>query len=117
MGEGKTEAALAAVEVLAARFGAGGVFFGLPTMATGNAMFRRPRDWLDRLPAPEGARYSVQLAHSKAARNDDFADLMGKGRRIAAVDVDGFEEHDWRPTSRNRFAAAELVAHAWSPSR
>ncbi len=117
MGEGKTEAALAAVEVLAARFGAGGVFFALPTMATGNAMFRRLRNWLDRLPAPEGTRYSVQLAHSKAALNDDFADLMGKGQRITAVDVDGFEEHDWRPTSRNRFAAAELVAHAWLRGR
>jgi CRISPR-associated endonuclease/helicase Cas3 len=117
MGEGKTEAALAAVEVLASRFGAGGVFFALPTMATGNAMFPRLLHWLDRLPAPEGTRYSVQLAHSKAALNDDFTDLMGKGRRIAAVDVDGSEEREWRPTSRNRFAAAELVAHAWLRGR
>ncbi|MET8806901.1 CRISPR-associated helicase Cas3' [Streptomyces sp. NPDC004546] len=117
MGEGKTEAALAAVEVLASRSGAGGVFFALPTMATGNAMFPRLLDWLDHLPAPEGTRYSVQLAHSKAALNDDFADLMGKGRRIAAVDVDGSEEREWRPTSRNRFAAAELVAHAWLRGR
>ncbi|MGW5235999.1 CRISPR-associated helicase Cas3', partial [Streptomyces nodosus] len=118
MGEGKTEAALAAAEVLAARSGAGGVFFALPTMATGNAMFPRLLDWLDRLPAPRGTRHSVLLAHSKAALNEDFADLMGRGRRIAAVDVDGFEERrEWRPSSHNRFAAAELVAHAWLRGR
>ncbi|MET9116073.1 CRISPR-associated helicase Cas3' [Streptomyces longwoodensis] len=117
MGEGKTEAALAVAEVLAARSGAGGVFFALPTMATGNAMFPRLLDWLDRLPASEGARYSVLLAHSKAALNDDFADLMGQGQRIAAVDADGIEERQWRPSSRDRFAAAELVAHAWLRGR
>ncbi|MFJ4733658.1 CRISPR-associated helicase Cas3' [Streptomyces sp. NPDC088770] len=117
MGEGKTEAALAAVEVLAARSGAGGVFFALPTMATGNAMFPRLLDWLDRLPAPKGTRYSVLLAHSKAALNDDFVDLMGASQRIAAVDVDGSEEREWRPSSRNHSAAAELVAHAWLRGR
>ncbi|MEV5084143.1 CRISPR-associated helicase Cas3', partial [Streptomyces sp. NPDC056159] len=117
MGEGKTEAALAAVEILAARSGAGGVFFALPTMATGNAMFPRLLHWLDRLPAPKGTRHSVLLAHSKAALNDDFADLMHNSRRIAAVDVDGTEEREWRPSSRNRCAATELVAHAWLRGR
>jgi CRISPR-associated endonuclease/helicase Cas3 len=117
MGEGKTEAALAAAEILAARSGAGGVFFALPTMATGNAMFPRLLDWLDRLPAPEGTRHSVLLAHSKAALNDDFVNLMGKGGRVAAVDVDDAEEREWRPSSRSRTAAAELVAHAWLRGR
>ncbi|MGV9251442.1 CRISPR-associated helicase Cas3' [Streptomyces sp. NPDC003697] len=117
MGEGKTEAALAAVEVLAARSGAGGVFFALPTMATGNAMFPRLLDWLDRLPAPQGTRYSVLLAHSKAALNEDFVDLMGRSRRVAAVDVDGAAEREWRPSSRSRSAAAGLVAHAWLRGR
>ncbi|MEU6481095.1 CRISPR-associated helicase Cas3' [Streptomyces sp. NPDC047017] len=117
MGEGKTEAALAAVEVLAARCGAGGVFFALPTMATGNAMFPRLLDWLERLPAAEGTRYSVLLAHSKAALNDDFTDLMSGGRQVAAVDVDGRVERAWRPSSRDRVAAAELVAHSWLRGR
>ncbi|MFF3285903.1 CRISPR-associated helicase Cas3' [Streptomyces sp. NPDC003023] len=118
MGEGKTEAALAATEILAARSGAGGVFFALPTMATGNAMFPRLLDWLDRLPAEQGTSYSVLLAHSKAALNEDFADLMGQSRRIVAVDLDAPEEQDRQRLSRpSRKAPAELVAHAWLRGR
>ncbi|KOG07707.1 CRISPR-associated helicase/endonuclease Cas3 [Streptomyces viridochromogenes] len=117
MGEGKTEAALAVAEVLAARSGAGGVFFALPTMATGNAMFPRLLDWLKRLPAQEGTRLSALLAHSKAALNDEYADLMRKSaQRIAAVEVDE-EERPWRPADDKRTASAELVAHAWLRGR
>ncbi|MFD5661107.1 CRISPR-associated endonuclease Cas3'', partial [Streptomyces hirsutus] len=89
MGEGKTEAALAVAEIFAARSGAGGVFFALPTMATGNAMFPRLLAWLDRLPGVAGARRSVHLAHSKAALNEDFAGLMARAGRVAAVEGGG----------------------------
>ncbi|MFD8799941.1 CRISPR-associated helicase Cas3' [Streptomyces atroolivaceus] len=117
MGEGKTEAALAATEVLAARSGAGGVFFALPTMATGNAMFPRLLDWLERLPAQEGTRHSVLLAHSKSALNEDFTDLMERGQ-IKAVDLDAAEDSQkLRPSSRTRSASAELVAHTWLRGR
>ncbi|MER5466463.1 CRISPR-associated helicase Cas3' [Streptomyces sp. NPDC002668] len=117
MGEGKTEAALAAAEIFATRSGAGGVFFALPTMATGNAMFPRLLDWLERLPAEDGARHSVLLAHSKAALNDDFADLMRRSGRIAAVDVDAPPSARQRPSHSTRAAPAELVAHAWLRGR
>ncbi|MEU6523228.1 CRISPR-associated helicase Cas3' [Streptomyces sp. NPDC046924] len=119
MGEGKTEAALAAAEILAARSGAGGVFFALPTMATGSAMFPRLLDWLERLPAEEGARHSVLLAHSKAALNEDFADLMRSSGRVAAVDVDAPQAAATRrPSDGTRATApAELVAHAWLRGR
>jgi CRISPR-associated endonuclease/helicase Cas3 len=118
MGEGKTEAALAVAEIFAARSGAGGVFFALPTMATGNAMFPRLLEWLERLPTVHGARHSVLLAHSKAALNEDFADLMREGsQRIAAVDADSPPEQEWRPSHETRSAPAELVAHAWLRGR
>ncbi|MFG2964924.1 MULTISPECIES: CRISPR-associated helicase Cas3' [unclassified Streptomyces] len=117
MGEGKTEAALAVAEVFAARSGAGGVFFALPTMATGNAMFPRLLEWLDRLPSAGGVRHSVHLAHSKAALNDDFAGLMARGERVRAVDVDAPEPSGHRLPGDARRASSELVAHAWLRGR
>jgi len=72
MGEGKTEAALGAAEVLAARLGANGVFFGLPTQATANQIFRRVLKWLKR----QGADTTVALAHGKAARQEDYRALL-----------------------------------------
>ncbi|CAG7574690.1 CRISPR-associated endonuclease/helicase Cas3 [Barrientosiimonas humi] len=71
MGQGKTEAALAAAEVLASRFGQSGVMVGLPTMATSDAMFGRVRSWIDDLPGD--AANSIFLAHGKAELNDDYA--------------------------------------------
>ncbi|MFF5471925.1 CRISPR-associated helicase Cas3' [Streptomyces achromogenes] len=113
MGEGKTEAALAVAEIFAARSGAGGVFFALPTMATGNAMFPRLLNWLERLPGVAGARRSVHLAHSKAALNEDFAGLMARAGRVAAVNVDEAPTAPRQRHDEHHRAAAELVAHAW----
>ncbi|MBN3933041.1 CRISPR-associated helicase Cas3' [Streptomyces verrucosisporus] len=119
MGEGKTEAALAAAEVFAARSGAGGVFVALPTMATGNAMFPRLLDWLDRLPLDglEAKERSVLLAHSKSALNEHYAGLLRKsGRTVAAVDQFG-DGGETRPSADARSASAELVAHQWLRGR
>lgn len=116
MGEGKTEAALAVAEVFAARSGAGGVFFALPTMATGNGMFPRLLHWLKKLPAESGVRHSVHLAHSKAALNEDFAGLLARSGRVMAVDVDAAVPAS-RPGAEERLAGAELVAHAWLRGR
>ncbi len=114
MGEGKTEAALAAAEILAARSGAGGCFVALPTMATSNAMFPRLLDWLDHLPAQAGERRTVMLAHSKAALNTDFAELDRVAvRPLAAVEADSELPLPRPGQETGRAAPAELVAHQW----
>lgn len=75
MGIGKTEIALAAAQQIAAVKGKSGVFVGLPTQATSNAMFSRVRDWLDRIGQLQGDSFSINLAHSKAGFNLDFSKL------------------------------------------
>lgn len=73
MGEGKTEAALLAAEILAARFRCGGVYYALPTQATVNAMFTRVLDWVGHLPAEQkSGMASLFLAHGKRALNDEY---------------------------------------------
>ncbi|WP_306361316.1 CRISPR-associated helicase Cas3' [Nocardia sp. CC227C] len=94
MGEGKTEAALLAAEVLARRFGLGGVFVALPTMATSNAMFDRVHEWVNRLAGTPGSMF---LAHGKAALNPAFAELRRRGFASIGVDCgdDGVVAHAW----------------------
>ncbi|MCG7523643.1 CRISPR-associated helicase Cas3' [Streptomyces sp. OfavH-34-F] len=46
MGEGKTKGALAAAEVLAARFGLDGVFVAMPTQATSDPMYEQVLQWV-----------------------------------------------------------------------
>ncbi|RLV78600.1 type I-E CRISPR-associated protein Cse1/CasA [Streptomyces rapamycinicus] len=116
MGEGKTEAAFAAAEVLAARSGAGGVLVALPTRATGDAMFPRFLDWLGRLPDGEvggDGRRSVVLAHAKAALNELWAGLLRRGQQaIVAVDLDG-QEQDGVGSAK----PSGLHAHQWLRGR
>lgn len=76
MGEGKTEAALIAAEILAARFHCGGIYYALPSQATVNAMFTRVLDWVGHLPADErGQIGSLFLAHGKNELNDEYEHL------------------------------------------
>lgn len=95
MGVGKTEAALLAAEVLAERFGLGGVFVGLPTMATADPMFDRVHRWLK---TTLGARdVSITLAHGKAALNDNYAGLLPRR---------------WRGRLYDETASGDLVGEA-----
>ncbi|MFF0725612.1 type I-E CRISPR-associated protein Cse1/CasA [Streptomyces sp. NPDC004134] len=116
MGDGKTEAALAAAEVLAARSGAGGCMVALPTRATGDAMFTRLLAWLDHLPPDDGPS-SVFLAHAKAALNDTWAGLLRRGgRAVTAVDDDGVQRIG-APGAGRRENPASLLAHQWLRGR
>lgn len=84
MGGGKTEAALLAAEQLAAHSGAGGVFIGLPTMATSDAMFGRLLNWLE----TQQGRQSLSLAHGHAHLNADYERLR-EDMRLRSVEEDG----------------------------
>lgn len=96
MGVGKTEAALLAAEVLAERFGLGGVFVGLPTMATANPMFDRVSEWSRAALGSQSA--SIALVHGKAALNDRYADLVRQSWRGQVYDENGDAQDRQRAT-------------------
>lgn len=75
MGVGKTETALVAAEQLAYTTGRDGVFFGLPTQATTNAMFDRFEEWLKVIAHGQGKNFPVKLMHSKAQFNKTYREL------------------------------------------
>ncbi|GID27486.1 CRISPR-associated helicase Cas3' [Paractinoplanes brasiliensis] len=114
MGEGKTEAALAAVEILARRTGASGCFLALPTRATSDAMFLRMLSWLRRLPDARigrGAR-DVRLAHGKAALNAEYDRLRFSSLPSAVgQDVGGAEigVHTWLAGSKRSLLSSFVV--------
>lgn len=71
MGTGKTETALTASEILSAKCHTNGVFYGLPTQATSNAMLPRLASWL----TAEQGRHGLKLMHSKANSVKTYQDL------------------------------------------
>lgn len=75
MGIGKTEIALTAVEQIAGITGRNGLFFGLPTQATSNAMFLRIDDWLTEIAASSHQNIGIKLMHGKAQFNDKYREL------------------------------------------
>lgn len=100
-GEGKTEAALAAAEVLAQRFALGGVFVALPTQATTDAMFGRVIAWLEHMgedELPIGS--SAWLGHARRRLNRVY-------RGLPTVRLS--EIHDDDGCVHNRIAAHEWL--------
>jgi len=73
MGVGKTEAALAAAEILAGKFGFSGIYFGLPTQATANGIFGRIRNWAE---TSDDQKHAIRLAHGMIELNDEYQTLF-----------------------------------------
>lgn len=86
-GAGKTEAALILAHRLMAAGKAQGLYFGLPTMATANAMFERMANTWLALYQPD-SRPSLILAHSARRLMDRF------NQSIWSVTLSGTEEPD-----------------------
>lgn len=74
-GIGKSEIAMTAAEQLAERTGATGLFMGLPTQATSNAMFSRVNKWVDSLAKEENVNLPIKLMHGKAQFNEENRNL------------------------------------------
>lgn len=125
MGEGKTEAALLSAEVLAGRFGCGGVYYGLPTQTTANAMFHRTLGWIGRLPAPEqGTLGSVFLSHGKREQNKEYFNLTERTSAANAFEmrngeyiVDDEDRTGGDGASNGFEPSIEAVVNSWLSGR
>lgn len=95
MGLGKTEAALALSEILAAGAGAGGMFFGMPTQATSNGIFPRLEKWAGGLAEDEQTLLAIKLAHGNAALNEDYRELFAGHSNLNIESDSGLIVHDW----------------------
>ncbi len=98
MGEGKTEAALYAVDRALTTHQAGGFFLALPTQATGNAMFERVlHDYLER--RAQGGSFNFQLIHAGSWNSPVFDKLK------LAANTPGREDE------QSRIAAQQWFTH------
>jgi len=112
MGSGKTEAALLAAEVLAARFGMSGIFVGLPTQATADGMFSRVLAWADRLGLDAPA--SAFLARSRSELNPEFARKTREAYFRSKDEQHAFRSMGDHYSPRREGASGSLViAHRW----
>lgn len=119
-GGGKTEAALAVAEILAAKRGLQGVLIALPTQATTNAMFGRVADWIERLPSapPEVAAWAVTLGHGKARLNPRYARMSEEVREFDRIfnTVNSGQIHEDGESPGDTTGGATLcnaVVHQW----
>lgn len=106
MGQGKTEAALLATEVLAQRSGAGGVMVAAPTMATADGLLQRVAAW-GRDAVATDTPASLFLGHSKSHLNTTFRRLP-RFRDIEDDRAGHVLAHDWL-RGRKKGILANLV--------
>ncbi|GAB3707467.1 CRISPR-associated helicase Cas3' [Mariniluteicoccus flavus] len=119
MGSGKTEAAFAAAEILAARWGAHGIFVALPTQATTDAMFTRMLKWLERLPEPPAdvPASALVLAHGKASLNSEYAAQTTAFDEFLCFDGDHSGIAGVNEEGESAVQLTNAVAHQWFRGR
>lgn len=86
-GAGKTEAALAITQRLMAAGAADGFYFGLPTMATSNAMFGRVAEHYLQMYESGAGFPSIVLAHGAREMSEKFRDVL----KVSAPDEEDYE--------------------------
>ncbi len=112
MGDGKTEAALYATDRALTSAFARGFYVALPTQATGNAMFRRVRDYLNR----HGGVLNLQLVHAGALLSEEFDALRKASEALhgAAIYDDA---NDPDASAEEAGHAGRVVAEDWFVAR
>ncbi|WP_019586913.1 CRISPR-associated helicase/endonuclease Cas3 [Deinococcus apachensis] len=113
MGEGKTEAALYTHLQLQNAAGHRGLYLALPTQATGNAMYRRLRTFLNHQAAgrPDPITVDLQLLHGGASMQGDYQQDLTNTRARS----DAQQAIDLKPNTRkdegDMVRAAEWFSH------
>lgn len=100
-GAGKTEAALALTHRLMATGSADGFYFGLPTMATSNAMFTRiAKHYLEMLDSRNNKQPSIVLAHGAREMNDVFSDALRDAKFTSKCEDQNYDNTDRTATAQ-----------------
>lgn len=111
-GSGKTEAALTLAHRLMTTGAADGLYFGLPTMATSNAMFARTNKHCLQM-FSDLQNTSILLAHSANRMNDDFQTVL-KGKHIDGMTYTEKDQdiraqcNQWLADSRKKALLADV---------
>ncbi len=75
MGEGKTEAALYASEIISGKCGHSGIMFSMPTQATSDGLFPRIEGWIRKITDDDPISHTIFLAHGRSQFNKDYRQL------------------------------------------
>lgn len=111
-GAGKTEAALILAQRMMAAGEADGIYLGLPTMATANAMYDRLRNAYDKLYS-EGEHPSLVLSHGTRHLSPKFTESIGFSEHVNAGSYDNEETssaycNEWIADNRKKALLAEV---------
>lgn len=107
MGQGKTEAALSAAEILMNRFHLSGAAFFLPSQATSNAMFTRMTAWAKQ--QPEASGIAVSLVHGQAEFNEEFRQLEEGSVAVNECEPDSLLVHTFFRGRKTKLLANLVV--------